>query len=182
MEYPQLNPNGVGVTQIKDMRPKRTLVINGTEWHLRKDATDGLTIFPHEVIKLVDAGCEPLPNGKAFFCWILGLFTPATGGLERPLQVMYVGVAPNQIAKFHEVFTMADRSRMHVYAADNTSLSSTFLSQFFGVEQPVAASQPVAPVIPEMLSMDVLKEEVQAPVKASQKAKPNGNEVGEANG
>ena len=40
----------MAVTQINGQKAKQTILVNGVEWHLKKDATDPSTVFPYQRI------------------------------------------------------------------------------------------------------------------------------------
>lgn len=137
---------GMGVTQFNGMKPRSTINIGGVEWSLRRDATDSTTMFPHPKVSWLNAGCEPMGDGRFHYCWILGVIPPTPGTIERPVNVMYVGfhnfkinVAPNSISQ-------ADLDRMHVYVSDTSHFAGEFVSKFLGTEpEPVETRENISP-------------------------------------
>lgn len=152
-----VNP-GMGVTQFNGMKPKNSINMGGVEWTLRRDATDSTTVFPHQKVSWLNAGCEPMVDGRVHYCWIIGVIPPTPGTIERPVNVMYVGfhqfkitIAPNSISQ-------ADLDRMHVYVSDSADFAGDFVNKFLGLEpeQPVAQRESISPW-PPMIDKEVLK-------------------------
>jgi hypothetical protein len=126
--------NGVGVTQFNGMRPKNSINIGGVTWSLRRDATDASMMFPHQKVNWLNAGCEPLGDGKIHYCWIMGVIAPTPGTLERPVNVMYIGFHQQRIMIAPHAVTAADLDRMHVYVSDGSNFVSEFVGKFLGLE------------------------------------------------
>ena len=126
--------NGVGVTQFNGMRPKNNITIGGVNWSLRRDATDSSMMFPHQKVSWLNAGCEPLGDGKIHYCWIMGVIAPTPGTLERPVNVMYIGFHQQRIMIAPHAVTAADLDRMHVYVSDGSNFVGEFVGKFLGIE------------------------------------------------
>lgn len=126
--------NGVGVTQFNGMRPKSNINIGGVSWNLRRDATDSSMVFPHQKVSWLNAGCEPLGDGKIHYCWIMGVIAPTPGTLERPVNVMYIGFHQQRIMIAPHAVTAADLDRMHVYVSDGSNFVGEFVGKFLGIE------------------------------------------------
>ncbi|AWY07194.1 hypothetical protein [Aeromonas phage SD04] len=170
---------GMGVTQFNGMKPKNSINMGGVDWTLRRDATDSTTMFPHQKVSWLNAGCEPMGDGRVHYCWIMGVIPPTPGTIERPVNVMYVGfhqfkitIAPNSISQ-------SDLDRMHVYVSDGTDFAGDFINKFLGMqpEQPVEAREHISPW-PPMIDQEVLQPKTSqtVPQKPEQKVKPNDEE------
>lgn len=156
--------NGMGVTQFNGMKPKSSISVGGVEWALRRDATDSTTAFPHQKVSWLNAGCEPMADGRVHYCWIMGVIPPTPGTIERPVNVMYVGfhqfkitIAPNSISQ-------SDLDRMHVYVSDNSDFAGEFVNKFLGLEpaQPVESRESISPW-PPTIDQSVLHAKPQTP-------------------
>lgn len=134
-----------GVTQFDGMTPRPLMQVGGLDWRLRRDATDSSTVFPHNRVSWVNAGCESMGEGKAYYCWIMGIIPPNQGTLEKPVSVMYIGFHPQRIAVTPNMVTQADLDRMHVYVSDATLFAANFVNTFLGHEE-------VKPVTREAIS------------------------------
>lgn len=164
---------GMGVTQVNGMKPKNSINMGGVDWTLRRDATDSTTMFPHQKVSWLNAGCEPMMDGRIHYCWIMGVIPPTPGTIERPVNVMYVGfhqfkitIAPNSVSQ-------SDLDRMHVYVSDGTDFAGDFINKFLGMqpEQPVEAREAISPW-PPMIDQEVLQPRPAQPVPAPQAQKP----------
>lgn len=142
-----INQNGIGVTQFNGMRPRNSITIGGVVWNLRRDATDSSMMFPHQKVSWLNAGCEPLGDGKVNYCWIMGVIAPTPGTIERPVNVMYIGFHPQRIMIAPNSVSVADLDRMHVYVSDSTNFVGEFVGKFLGMEpeQPVSARESISP-------------------------------------
>lgn len=173
----------MGVTQFNGMKPRNSIVMGGVEWSLRRDATDSTTMFPHQKVAWLNAGCEPMADGRVHYCWIMGVIPPTPGTIERPINVMYVGfhqfkinIAPNAIAQ-------TDLDRMHVYVSDSSNFAGEFVEKFLGAQpEPVTTREHISPW-PPMIDQSAIaprndQKVAQAPVPPTpqQKVKPNDEE------
>lgn len=123
------------VTQIQGQKAKQCIVINGIEWHLKKDATDSTVIFPFERMNWVNAGCHKI-NDRVYCCWILGIIPPTPNSLEKPTSVFTLGFNSTYVPMSPGFITRDDMNRMHYYVSDYGDFVTKFVSQFLGLESP----------------------------------------------
>ncbi|UPT52983.1 hypothetical protein [Hafnia phage yong3] len=148
--------NLAGVTQFNGMKPRTQINMGGIDWSLRRDATDASMVFPHDKVNWLNAGCEPMADGRVHYCWIMGIIAPTPGTIERPVNVMYVGFHPNKITIAPNAISIGDLDRMHVYTSDGSDFAGSFVRKFLGSEpEPVAAREQISPW-PPMLDQEVL--------------------------
>lgn len=166
-----MQPNtGMGVTQFNGVNPLAMISIGGTDWRLRRDATDPTNVFPHQRVTWINAGCEPLPDGRAHFCWVMGVIPPAPGTLERAISVMYVGFHPIKIMVMPNTVTHEDLDRMHVYVSDGANFAGEFVNRFLGMSAPAVTARETISPWPIAPAAEVRKEA--APVRKVETAAP----------
>lgn len=142
----QINPSGVGVTQVNGLKPRQSITVGGVEWQLRRDATDASTEFPHAKVNWLNTGCAPIMDGRAHYCWIMGVIAPTTGSVQHPVNVMYVGFHQHRIVMSPNSIAQADLDRMHVYVCNGADFAGMFVNQFLGHEaEPIASRETIAP-------------------------------------
>lgn len=149
--------NGIGVTQFNGMKPRNVINMGGVEWILKRDATDSSAVFPHQKVNWLNAGCEPLGDGRVNYCWIMGVIAPTPNSIERPVNVMYVGFHPQRILVAPNAVSQADMDRMHVYVSDSSNFVGEFVGKFLGIEpeKPIEARESISPW-PPMLDQEIL--------------------------
>lgn len=143
----QIPASSVGVTQMSGLRPKQTIRVQGIDWQLRRDATDAAMEFPHLKVVWLNTGSEPIMEGRAHCCWIMGVVPPTAGSIQLPLSVMYIGFHLNKVVMNPNSLSQADLDRMHVYVSSAESMVDSFISQFLGLEPqaPIAERETIAP-------------------------------------
>lgn len=157
------NFNGMGVTQFNGMKPKQNINIGGVNWSLRRDATDSTAMFPHQKVSWLNAGCEPLGDGRFHYCWIMGVIPPTPGTIERPVNVMYIGFHQQRIMIAPHSVSQSDLDRMHVYVSDSSNFVGDFVGHFLGLEpeQPATQRESISPwpTMPEQPNKEDVKDE-----------------------
>lgn len=165
--------NGVGVTQVGNLKPKQSIVIGGVEWVLRRDATDASMEFPHTRVNWLNAGCEPINNGQAYYCWIKGVILPSPGSVQNPIDVMYVGFHHQKIVMAPNSIAVADMDRMHVYVCNAIDFAGTFVNQFLGLGvETIAERETITPWPPTIDQSAVQPPPVVKPPKMDKVDKP----------
>lgn len=121
------------VTQLNGRKAKEHIIINGIDWHLKKDATDPSTIFPFERMSWLNAGCNQVSN-NVYCCWILGVIPPNYGTLEKPVSVFTLGFNSTYVPMTPSALTKNDMMRMHFYTSDYTDFAKEFLTKFLDIQ------------------------------------------------
>lgn len=135
------------VTQINGRRAKEHIVVNGVDWHLKKDATDPSTIFPFERMNWLNAGCDKVGD-NVYCCWILGVIPPTYGTLEKPVSVFTLGFNGTYIPMTPSSLTKQDMLRMHFYTSEYSELARGFINSFLDRETQESATKPRTAMMP----------------------------------
>ena len=123
------------MTQIDEFTPPQTIIAQGIEWRIRKDATDPTANFDHSRVDWLNTGCEKKGVG-IYACWILGLVPPDMGTIEKPLAVMYIGFTPERINMLRNTLTINDLNCMNIYSSDASTLISDFVDSYLHIDKP----------------------------------------------
>lgn len=128
------NIPALGVSQIREVETKPVIRIGGNEWKLKRDASDSTSLFPHERVNWIEAGCHKVFNQPFYACWIRGVILPAPNSLEQSQYVMYVGFHSKQISMSPAHLTVDDLKCMHIYSRAEPHFSEEFVNSFLGIE------------------------------------------------
>lgn len=109
-------------------------MVNGVEWHLKKDATDPSTVFPYQRMQWINAGCDKVTN-NVYCCWILGIIPPTMGTLEKPVSVFTLGFNSAFIPMSPQTIGQQDMMRMHYYTSEYGDFARQFVTKFLSAEQ-----------------------------------------------
>lgn len=124
----------MAVTQINGQKAKQTIMVNGVEWHLKKDATDPSTVFPYQRMQWINAGCDKVTN-NVYCCWVLGIIPPTMGTLEKPVSVFTLGFNSAFIPMSPQTIGQQDMMRMHYYTSEYGDFARQFVTKFLSAEQ-----------------------------------------------
>lgn len=128
--------DGAGILNDTSNSPPQTIVMGGSVWKLRRDATDATAVFPHIRVGWLESGCEFIADDHDYFVWIRGVIEPKEGSIEKPLNVMYVGFHPEKISVKPNTIYETDINRMHIYVNDASGFALEFCNNFLGTDKP----------------------------------------------
>lgn len=128
------------ITQMQHGKAKPVITVCGTEYNLKRDATDAATTFDHRRVEMSASGCNKVQEGF-FVCWIIGSIMPAAGSIERPQRVVYIGFHRKQISMLPQDLTIQDLQGMHVYSSDETGFITKFTAEYFADDAAARAEE-----------------------------------------
>lgn len=112
-------------------KPRESIVVNGVEFHLRRDASDPSQIFPYERVNWINAVSAPIegqPN--TFMNIVYGLIPPRPNTLERPVSTVFVSFSRNQRQLHPSMIKPEEIQCFHVYCTDGLPFAQAFMNEF----------------------------------------------------
>lgn len=112
-------------------KPRESIVVNGVEFHLRRDASDPSQIFPYERVNWINAVSAPIegqPN--TFMNIVYGLIPSRPNTLERPVSTVFVSFSRNQRQLHPSLIKPEEIQCFHVYCTDGLPFAQAFMNEF----------------------------------------------------
>ena len=141
----------VDISRLQGLQAPKALSVNGVQYGLYKSIEDPSVPFNYNNLIWINTGCEKISDTpELFYCWIRGIIPPTPNTMEKPMDIMLLGLNRQLINMNPQFLTMDHMKNMFIYKAEPSNFVEQFLYQFIGV-QSIETQSP-------MLTLDDLNE------------------------